>query len=215
MADTCRLVVATNAFGMGIDKSDVRLVAHVQLPFTLEAYYQEAGRAGRDGDQADCVAFYALGDRRRSRAMLSHVHPPLRSLRRALRQLRSAADGRGVVSPETALRDRRGRSLPDEELSGLLGALGRLDVLRFLDSGSGAPGTESATRVSLRVLRKGAIDLSPAAVQRRRVLAKFLAVQLYARGRACRRRALLRYLGEDAADDWGSCDRCGRPPNNQ
>ena len=53
-----RAVVATNAFGMGIDKSDVRTVVHMDLPDTLEAYYQEAGRAGRDQKKAYAVALY-------------------------------------------------------------------------------------------------------------------------------------------------------------
>jgi ATP-dependent DNA helicase RecQ len=57
-----RVIVATNAFGMGIDKPDVRLVAHLGVPPRPEAYYQEAGRAGRDGNPADCVLFWMERD---------------------------------------------------------------------------------------------------------------------------------------------------------
>ncbi|MBW3551852.1 MAG: ATP-dependent DNA helicase, partial [Gemmatimonadetes bacterium] len=63
MAGGLRVVVATNAFGMGIDKPDVRLVVHYNTPSTLEDYYQEAGRAGRDGRDADCVLLHAYADR--------------------------------------------------------------------------------------------------------------------------------------------------------
>ena len=87
-----RVMVATNAFGMGIDKPDTRFVVHLQLPANLEAYYQESGRAGRDGDDADCTLLYFQDDKRVQQFFLAKNYPSANDLHMIYTAVRDLAD---------------------------------------------------------------------------------------------------------------------------
>lgn len=85
--DQTRIMVATNAFGMGIDKPDVRVVVHLDVPDSLEAYYQEAGRGGRDGQKAYAVMLYNASDLENLRTRTEQLYQPVEMLRRTYQAL--------------------------------------------------------------------------------------------------------------------------------
>ena len=97
MEERTRVIVATSAFGMGIDKPDVRLVVHHAMPGSLEAYYQEAGRAGRDGNDSTCILLHTAKDRATHEFFLRGTHPGRAVIEGVWQTLQRMAGTDGVV----------------------------------------------------------------------------------------------------------------------
>jgi ATP-dependent DNA helicase RecQ len=190
MSGELRVIAATNAFGLGVDKPDVRFVIHRDIPASLEAYYQEAGRAGRDAEPARCTLIYRPGD---------------------LGQAAFLAGG-GELTREEVVRAREGLVRTGggtlRELEAIC-ELGRADLARLVeilvDEGLAE---QRRGRVRLRVedFDPEQLPLERETHRRAYERSRLEMMRAYAELRECRRRYLLNYFGEDP--EWQRCGRC-------
>jgi ATP-dependent DNA helicase RecQ len=196
MAGELDVVVATTAFGMGIDKADVRFVLHAEVADSLDSYYQEIGRAGRDGEPAEAVLFYRPEDLG-LRTFFVSGGPDEKALRKAATLIRHAE---GAVSPSELAEE---MDVSPTRLAGLVNLLEQAGVVEVAADGGiaqqdEAPGPREAVAAAVEVAES----------HRRVDKSRVEMMRGYADTTGCRRQFLLAYFGEVLDEPCGNCDTC-------
>ena len=199
MSEAIRAVVATNAFGLGIDKPNIRFVVHYDLPGSIEAYTQEAGRAGRDGRPSKCILVYRMSDTRVQNYFLTGKYPDIEEVQRVFGTLEIFGTQEGGVS----LTDLR--KITQLPLTKLKVVLALLKKAGFIEASSRARSTCSPSTPASRAV----LDLANYETKKRYDQSKLAMMLQYAETTSCRRRFILNYFGENyTADSCGACENC-------
>lgn len=201
------VAVATNAFGMGIDRSDVRFVIHFEVPGSVEAYYQEAGRAGRDGEAAHCELLWNYADTRTQEFFLEGGNPGYGTICQVYQFFHEEANEEQEVHASieeitSAVEVKNGMAV-----SSALAVLGRAGYLeRFNVPGQRRRGT----RLRQPEVQASGLEIDREALEEkeRRDRQKLQAMVGLCYGAGCRQRAILEYFGEEEPGECGTCDVC-------
>lgn len=202
------VAVATNAFGMGIDRSDVRFVVHFDVPGSVEAYYQEAGRAGRDGEPSQCDLFFNFADTKTQEFFIDGNNPSVEIIRSVYQTLLSASDANYEVQASIDDITSRSGAKNSMAIGSALSHLARNGYIeRFDIPGKRIRGTRLLQpNVLTRDLK---FDLEALREKDRRDRSKLKAmIELCYDDKACRQEQILRYFGETESTPCGTCDVC-------
>ena len=220
------VAVATNAFGMGIDRPDIRFVCHYELPGSIEALYQESGRAGRDGLPSYCEMLMMYSDKRVQEFFIEGSNPDLAFIRNVYRALRGNADesgecildtetiasivaGYSATGPGAKKRAFRSGGANPMAVSSSISILRRSGFIERFD----IPASRTrGTKLLDSYMRPEDISFPSGMLEekKRRDEAKLQDVLKYAYAKGCRQHWILDYFGEKGAETCGKCDNCNR-----
>jgi ATP-dependent DNA helicase RecQ len=202
MDEEIRAVVATNAFGLGIDKPNIRFVVHYDLPGSVEAYTQEAGRSGRDGLPSNCILIYRMSDTRVQNYFLTGKYPDIEEVQKVFGTLEIFGMQAGGVSMTDL---RKILQLPLTKLKVILALLKKGGFIEMAGRSKYCL-TEAARKNRDMVLNLASYETKKSYDQ-----SKLAMMLQYAETTSCRRRFILNYFGEDyERTRCGACDNCLR-----